>query len=293
MQLFQNNHLSPQAQEEILKIADFAIREDIGEGDHTSLATIPENATGKAKLLVKDAGIIAGVELAQIIFRRIDPSVKMEVFLADGAQVTPGQIAFEVLGSSRSILGAERLVLNFMQRMSGVATKTHQLSSLISHLPAQLLDTRKTTPCIRLMEKWAVRIGGGNNHRFALYDMIMIKDNHVDYAGGIKQAIERTNNYLKSLGKNLKIEIEVRNMDELKQVLQVGQVNRIMLDNFAPDQLRDALALIDRSTYETEASGKINETNIVAYAETGVDYISSGAITHSYKSLDLSLKAEF
>lgn len=290
---FQNNKITDSTKKEILEVIDFAIREDIGEGDHTSLATIPADANGKAKLLIKDTGILAGVELAQMIFDRIDPALKINIHFSDGELVEPGLVAFEVEGSSRSILSSERLVLNFMQRMSGIATKTNQLSSIIHHLPTQLLDTRKTTPCVRLMEKWAVKIGGGNNHRFALYDMIMIKDNHVDYAGGIKQAIERTNSYLKEKQRNLKIEIEVRNMRELNEVLEAGNVHRIMLDNFSPRHLRDALAIIDRSLYETEASGKINEHNILDYAETGVDFISSGSITHSYKSLDLSLKAEF
>ena len=288
-----NNQLTEATKKEILEVIDFAIREDIGEGDHTSLATVPADARGKAKLLVKDSGILAGVELAAMVFHRIDPNLKLTVFLKDGTKVEPGQIAFEVEGSSRSILSSERLVLNFMQRMSGIATKTNQLAAIIQHLPTQLLDTRKTTPGIRLMEKWAVKIGGGNNHRFALYDMIMIKDNHIDYSGGIKQAIERTNSYLNEKKKDLKIEIEVRNMHELKEVLEVGNVHRIMLDNFSPQQLKDALALIDRTKYETESSGKINEHNILEYAETGVDFISSGAVTHSYKSLDLSLKAEF
>ncbi len=290
---FQNNQLSDSTKKTILEIIDFSIREDIGEGDHTSLATIPADAKGKAKLLVKDTGILAGVELAQMIFHRIDPSLKITVFIQDGTQVKPGQIAFEVEGASRSILSSERLVLNFMQRMSGIATKTFQLSSIIKEYKTKLLDTRKTTPGIRLMEKWAVKIGGGNNHRFALYDMVMIKDNHVDYAGGIKQAIDRTNRYLKEKNKDLKIEIEVRNLDELNQVIAVGKVNRIMLDNFSPFEISDALKLIDRSKFETEASGKITEENILDYAKTGVDFISSGSITHSYKSLDLSLKAEF
>lgn len=288
-----NNQLSASTLQEMLEVIDFAIQEDIGEGDHTSLATVPADAQGKAKLLIKDFGILAGVSLAELIFHRIDPSLKLTIFLRDGEKVEPGQIAFEVAGSSRSILSSERLVLNFMQRMSGIATKTDQLSSLIRHLKTQLLDTRKTTPCVRLMEKWAVKIGGGNNHRFALYDMIMIKDNHVDYAGGIKQAIERTNAYLTEKRKDLKIEIEVRNMHELKEVLETGNVHRIMLDNFSPEHLVEALAIIDRSRYETEASGKINEQNILEYAETGVDFISSGSVTHSYKSLDMSLKAEF
>ncbi|MFT5820670.1 MAG: nicotinate-nucleotide pyrophosphorylase (carboxylating) [Crocinitomix sp.] len=280
-------------QDAILEIVDNALREDLGDGDHTSLSTVPENAQGKARLLVKDNGILAGVELAKTIFHRVDSNLKIEVLIEDGTYVEKGEIAFYVTGSSRSILSSERLVLNFMQRMSGIATKTHDLAKIIAHLPCKLLDTRKTTPGIRIMEKWAVTIGGGNNHRFALYDMIMIKDNHVDYAGGISQAIERTNAYLKEKSKSLKIEIETRNIDEVKQVLAVGQVDRIMLDNFTPDQIREALTIIDRDKYETEASGGIAEDTILAYAETGVDYISSGALTHSYKSLDLSLKAEF
>ncbi len=275
----------------LLEIIDFALKEDVGDGDHTSMACIPQTAERKAKLLVKDNGILAGVELAKIIFNRIDANLKMEIFIKDGTPVEYGQIAFYVTGSSRSILTAERLVLNFMQRMSGIATKTNQLAKLIEDLPTKLLDTRKTTPCVRLMEKWAVKIGGGHNHRFALYDMVMIKDNHIDYAGGIKQAINRVNNYLKEKNKQLKIEIEVRNIDELKQVLEVGSVDRIMLDNFTPQQITEALKLIPRDKYETEASGGINEKSIRDYALTGIDYISSGALTHSYKSLDLSLKA--
>lgn len=280
-------------EEDILRIIDNALVEDLGDGDHTSLSTVPAEAQGKARLLVKDNGIIAGVALAKMIFYRVDPNLEIEVLIEDGTYVEKGQIAFYVTGSSQSILSAERLVLNFMQRMSGIATKTHHLAKIIAHLPTQLLDTRKTTPGIRLMEKWAVKIGGGNNHRFALYDMIMIKDNHVDYAGGIDQAIERTNAYLKEKGKSLKIEIETRNLAEVKQVLAKGNVDRIMLDNFSPDEIREALTIIDRSKYETEASGGINEDSILAYAETGVDFISSGALTHSYQSLDLSLKAEF
>lgn len=280
-------------EKEILEIVECALEEDLGDGDHTSLATIPAEATGRARLLVKDDGILAGVELAKIIFRRVDPSLKVEVLIEDGSQVKKGDIAFHVSGSSRSIVSSERLVLNFMQRMSGIATKTNELAKLIEDLPTQLLDTRKTTPCVRLMEKWAVRIGGGNNHRFALYDMIMIKDNHVDYAGGIKNAIIRTNSYLTEKGKDLRIEIETRNLDEVKQVLEVGDVDRIMLDNFSPQQIKEALELIDTKQFETEASGGINGDTIRAYAETGVDFISSGALTHSYQSLDLSLKAEF
>jgi len=279
--------------ESILEIVERALIEDLGDGDHTSLATVPEQGHGKARLLVKDDGVLAGVELAEIIFKRVDPKLQMEVLIKDGARINKGDIAFYVEGPSRSILSAERLVLNFMQRMSGIATKTDELASIIAHIPTKLLDTRKTTPGIRLMEKWAVKIGGGHNHRFALYDMVMIKDNHIDYAGGIQQAIERTHQYLKSKNKSLKIEIETRNLAEVKQVLADGRVDRIMLDNFTPDQIREALSIIDSDKFETEASGGINANSILAYAETGVDYISSGALTHSFKSLDLSLKAEF
>jgi nicotinate-nucleotide pyrophosphorylase (carboxylating) len=274
------------------EIIDNALREDIGEGDHSSLACVPEHGKGIAKLLVKDSGVLAGVELAQRIFKRFDPQLEIEIFIQDGAQVNPGDIAFEVRGSSRSILSTERLVLNFMQRMSGIATQTNEIVGLIADTGCKLLDTRKTTPGIRYMEKWAVRIGGGYNHRFALYDMIMIKDNHIDYAGGIPQAIDRTHAYLKQKGKNLKIEIEVRDFDELHQVLAKGQVDRIMLDNFTPEQLRQALELIP-SHYETEASGGITRETIRSYAETGVQYISVGALTHSFRSLDMSLKAVF
>jgi nicotinate-nucleotide pyrophosphorylase (carboxylating) len=278
---------------EILEIVDSALAEDIGDGDHTSLATVPAEAKGKAKLLIKDSGVLAGVALAEIIFKRVDPLLHIDVLIKDGSKVQYGDIAFHVEGPSRSILSAERLVLNFMQRMSGIATKTYELSHLIEDLPTQLLDTRKTTPRIRLMEKWAVLIGGGNNHRFALYDMIMIKDNHVDYAGGIENAIKRTKTYLEKNNKELKIEIETRNIDEIQEVITVGGVDRIMLDNFSPSEIKEALKIIDSSLYETEASGGINESTIRSYAETGVDFISSGALTHSYQSLDMSLKAEF
>ncbi len=273
-------------------IIDNALKEDIGEGDHSTLACVREDATGEARLLVKDEGVIAGVELAQMIFHRFDPNLNVEIMIKDGSLVKPGDIAFLVKGRSRSILSTERLVLNFMQRMSGIATKTHKLNSLIAGTNATLLDTRKTTPGIRYMEKWAVRIGGGVNHRFGLYDMIMLKDNHVDYSGGIENAINQTRFYLNELGKALKIEIEVRNMEELKEVLKVGGVDRIMLDNFSPDELRKALALIPEE-YETEASGGITESTIRSYAETGVQFISVGALTHSVSSLDLSLKAVY
>lgn len=274
----------------IYKIIDNALREDIGDGDHSTLSCVPESAKGAAKLLVKEDGILAGVELAQMIFLRFDPRLEIEVLLNDGSRVKKGDVAFIVRGSSRSILSTERLVLNFMQRMSGIATQTNKIVSLIDGCNTKLLDTRKTTPGIRYMEKWAVRIGGGFNHRFALYDMIMLKDNHIDYAGGIAPAIQRANDYLKKHDLQLKIEIEVRNEDELRQVLEVGSVDRIMLDNFTPDEIRKVLPLIP-SHYETEASGGITLDTIRAYAETGIQYISVGALTHSVKSLDLSLKA--
>lgn len=276
----------------INEIIDNALREDLGDGDHSSLACVPENAQGKATLYVKDDGVLAGVELAQLIFQRYDSNLKMEIFIQDGTEVKKGDIAFTLTGSSRSILATERLVLNFMQRMSGIATQTRQIVKLIEGTSVQLLDTRKTTPGIRYMEKWAVRIGGGGNHRFALYDMIMLKDNHVDYAGGIKPAIERTNEYLKTTGRDLKIEIEVRNEQELKEVLEVGNVDRIMLDNFTPERIKAVIDTIP-AQYETEASGGITLENIRGYAETGVQFISVGALTHSFKSLDMSLKADF
>lgn len=271
-------------------IIDNALKEDIGDGDHSSLSCVPKNAKGQAKLLVKESGVIAGIELAERIFKRYDPTLEIEIFLKDGDRVQPGDIAFIVRGSSISILSTERLVLNFMQRMSGVATQTRGIVDLIEGTPAKLLDTRKTTPGIRYMEKWAVRIGGGVNHRFALYDMIMLKDNHIDYAGGVKPAIENANAYLKDTGKDLKIEIEVRNEEELEEVLAIGNVDRIMLDNFTPERLKNVLGKIP-DTIETEASGGITIDTIRGFAETGVDFISVGALTHSVKSLDMSLKA--
>lgn len=274
------------------EIIDNALREDIGDGDHSSLSCVPVDATGHATLLIKDEGILAGVELAERIFKRYDPTLVVNIFIQDGTPVKKGDIALDVRGSSRSILATERLVLNFMQRMSGIATQTNKIVRLLDGCSTKLLDTRKTTPGIRFMEKWAVRIGGGYNHRFALYDMIMLKDNHIDYAGGIPQAIQRTNEYLKSTGKKLKIEVEVRDEYELKQVLEVGNVDRIMLDNFTPSQIKAVLPTIP-DKYETEASGGITIETIREFAETGVDYISVGALTHSFTSLDMSLKATF
>lgn len=271
-------------------IIDEALREDIGDGDHTADACIPNEAQGKAQLLVKEDGVIAGVELAQRIFSRFDKNLKVEVFIQDGAEIKVGDIVLTVEGSSRSILKTERLVLNFMQRMSGIATKASNFNKLIAGTNSKLLDTRKTTPLLREIEKWAVKIGGGVNHRFGLFDMVMIKDNHIDMAGGIPQAIERVHQHLKSIGKDLKIEIEVRNFDELNEALSVGGFHRIMLDNFHPDDEKKAVELI-AGRYETEASGGITETSIRAHALSGVDYISVGALTHNIKSLDLSLKA--
>ncbi|MEJ6799081.1 MAG: carboxylating nicotinate-nucleotide diphosphorylase [Crocinitomicaceae bacterium] len=276
----------------IEEIIENALREDIGPGDHSTLSCVPENAKGTAKLLIKDEGILAGVELAKKIFHQFDPTLKMNTLIPDGTPVKYGDIAFTVEGSSRSILTTERLVLNFMQRMSGIATKTNSIVKIIEGTNTKLLDTRKTTPGIRFMEKWAVKIGGGENHRFALYDMIMLKDNHVDYAGGIRQAIERANEYVKSNNLDLKIEIEVRNEDELKQVLETGNVDRIMLDNFTPARISAVLPTIPKQ-YETEASGGITLETIRSYAETGVQCISVGALTHSAKSLDMSLKAVY
>jgi len=276
----------------INEIIDRALQEDIGVGDHSTLSCVPENATGKAELIIKEDGILAGVELALMIFHRFDPALEVQVFLKDGQQVKKGEVAFIVTGSSRSILSTERLVLNFMQRMSGIATQTNKIVKLIEGTSTKLLDTRKTTPGIRYMEKWAVRIGGGYNHRFALYDMIMLKDNHIDYAGGIGPAIDRANDYLFKNELDLKIEIEVRDKSELLEVLEKGNVDRIMLDNFTPDEIREVLALIPEK-YETEASGGITLETIRSYAETGIQFISVGALTHSVKSLDMSLKAKF
>ena len=267
-----------------------ALSEDLGDGDHTSLACINEHEKSAARLEVRERGILAGIGVAKRVFELYDSSLEIEILKNDGDSVIEGDIAFIVKGSARSILSTERLVLNLMQRMSGIATKTHQMVEMISHTNAILLDTRKTTPGMRFIEKEAVAIGGGGNHRFGLYDMIMIKDNHIDYAGGISRAIQKTHSYLDANNKKLKIEIEVRSLNELDEVLTEGKVHRIMLDNFSPKEIANALKRIPQE-YETEASGGITEENIVAYAETGVDYISVGALTHSVKSLDLGLKA--
>ncbi len=267
-----------------------AIKEDIGDGDHTSLACIPAHKEGTSQLLVKQDGILAGIEIAKRVFELIDPNLRVDILLADGVAIKKGDIAFRVQGNSQRILLAERLVLNIIQRMSGIATETNRYVKELEGLATKVLDTRKTTPGMRMLEKMAVKIGGGENHRFGLFDMIMIKDNHVDFAGGISQAIESTQKYLKAEQRNLKIEIEVRNMDELNQVLDYGKVDRIMLDNFTPEQSKIAVELINKR-YETESSGQIRLETIRSYALAGVDYVSVGALTHQISSLDLSLKA--
>jgi nicotinate-nucleotide pyrophosphorylase (carboxylating) len=267
-----------------------AISEDVGDGDHTSLSTIPSEARGKMRLLVKDKGVIAGVEAARQIFRIIDPSVRMKIGIRDGSNVKPGDVVFVVEGKVQVLLTAERLVLNVMQRMSGIATKTKFLQDLCKGTSARVIDTRKTTPGFRFFEKWAVVIGGGANHRYGLYDMILIKDNHVDFAGGIEKAISAANAYLKKKKKKLAIEVETRSLAEVRNVLALGKVNRIMLDNYSISDTRKAVKLIG-GRFEVESSGGINERTIAAYARCGVDFISVGALTHHVSSLDLSLKA--
>ena len=267
-----------------------AIREDVGEGDHTSLSCIPADAQGKAKLLVKDDGIIAGVEFAKQVFNAVDADLKIETLISDGEKVKFGDVVLYVSGSSQSILKAERLVLNAMQRMSAIATKTRFFADLLEGTKTKVLDTRKTTPGIRAIEKWAVKIGGGENHRFALYDMIMIKDNHIDFAGGVLQAIEQTKSYLASKSLDIKIIVEARSLDEIQEILNCGGVYRILIDNFNYEDTRKAVSMIGDKCL-TESSGGINEETIRKYAECGVDYISSGALTHSVYNMDLSLKA--
>jgi len=268
-----------------------AFAEDIGDGDHTTLSCIPETAKGKVHLLVKENGILAGVSVAERIFHTFDPDLIVTVFIRDGAEVKAGDIAFIVEGKIRSLLQTERLVLNVMQRMSGIATTTRDYVKKLEGTHARVLDTRKTTPGMRMLEKEAVRIGGGMNHRIGLFDMILLKDNHVDFAGGIENAIKRAKEYLWQQGKNIPIEIEVRNFDELNQVLAIGGIDRIMLDNFTVEDTRKAVEIVN-GKYEIESSGGITFDTIRAYAETGVDYISVGALTHSVKSLDLSLKKD-
>ena len=271
------------------ELIDLAIKEDIGDGDHSSLGAIAPGTFGRARLLVKDSGILAGMEVAELITEKIDPDLKMHSLLKDGDKIHVGDIAFTLEGSVHSILQAERLLLNFMQRMSGIATHTKRLVDIIEGTKARLLDTRKTSPGMRVVEKWAVKIGGAENHRFGLYDMVLLKDNHIDYAGGVIPAIESTVSYLKSREKDLAIEVETRNIKEVEQALSTGVVDRIMFDNFSPEMMAHAVEVVN-GVCETEASGGITEKTIRSFAETGVDFISVGALTHSVKSLDLSLK---
>jgi nicotinate-nucleotide pyrophosphorylase (carboxylating) len=271
-------------------LISLAISEDIGDGDHTTLAVIKEGTRGKAVLLCKEEGVLAGMRVAPLVFRKIDNTLNFKSLLPDGTLVLPGDQAFEVSGEIRSILTAERLVLNYLQRMSGIATHTHRLCSLVNDLPVKLLDTRKTTPNMRVFEKMAVRIGGGYNHRFGLFDMVLIKNNHVDFAGGVEQALKLTEHYLHSTGRKLQVELEVRNLDELEAALRTGGFQRVMFDNFSVEEMRKAVEMVNRR-YETEASGGINELTLRDYALTGVDFISVGALTHQVKSLDMSLRA--
>ncbi|MEM6814993.1 MAG: carboxylating nicotinate-nucleotide diphosphorylase [Bacteroidota bacterium] len=276
--------------ENINHFIEAALAEDIGDGDHSSLGSIPSSSSSEAHLLIKDDGILAGVDLAARIFEFVDQDLTIECAKKDGDSIDVGEIAFIVSGNSRSILSAERLILNCMQRMSAIATYTNYLCSLIRGSKVKLLDTRKTTPLFRLPEKWAVLIGGGVNHRFGLYDMVLLKDNHIDFAGGVKNAIQSILNYLKENNSTLAIEVEVRSLRELDEVLEIGQIQRVLLDNMLPSDICQAIKMID-GKFETEASGGITEKNITDIAETGVDYISVGALTHSYQSMDMSLKA--
>ena len=272
------------------RLIDLAFAEDIGDGDHTTLCCIPEDAMGKSKLLIKEEGILAGVEIAKEVFHRFDPELKVEVYMPDGTRVKPGDVAMVVTGKVRSLLQTERLMLNIMQRMSGIATMTNRYVERLKGTHTRVLDTRKTTPGMRMLEKAAVKIGGGVNHRIGLFDMILLKDNHVDFAGGIVKAIDRCHEYLEAKGQDLKIEIEVRNFEELQQVLDRGGVHRIMLDNFSPADTRKAVEMV-AGRYETESSGGITFDTLRDYAECGVDFISVGALTHSVKGLDMSFKA--
>ena len=275
---------------EIERIISNAIREDVGSGDHSAQACIPPSATGKANLLVKSHGVLAGVNFAKAVFEQVDSDIKIEVFLEDGSVIKPGDIAFSVQGSSQAILRSERLVLNAMQRMSAIATKTKEFVDKLEGTGAKILDTRKTTPGIRVLEKLAVKIGGGQNHRFGLFDMIMLKDNHIDFGGGVKAAIEKTKKYLQQNNLDLKIVVEARSLQEIKEILEIGGIDRILIDNFDYKDTRQAVKLIN-GRFETESSGGITLDTVREYAQCGVDYISSGALTHSVHNLDLSLKA--
>lgn len=277
--------------EYLLKHIELSLSEDIGDGDHSSLACISKSETNKAKLVAKEEGIICGIDIAREVYALVDKSIKFTAMMKDGDRIKKGDIIFRVEGSAIGILTSERTALNYMQRLSGIATSTNEYVELIKGTGTKLLDTRKTTPSMRLFEKYAVKVGGGYNHRIGLYDMIMLKDNHIDFAGGVENAITKTKEYLKSLGKELKIEVEVRSMEELERVLKIGGINRIMLDNFTPELLQKAIERIG-GKYETESSGGINKDTILNFAKTGVDFISVGALTHQIKSLDLSLVAQ-
>lgn len=277
-------------EELINQLLELAFAEDIGDGDHTTLSTIPADAMGRSRLIIKESGVLAGVEEAEKVLHKVDPSIKMTVMIKDGARVNPGDIAFTAEGPVRSLLVAERTMLNIMQRMSGVATMTRRYQDELEGLHTKVLDTRKTTPGMRIMEKEAVNIGGGTNHRIGLFDMILIKDNHIDFAGGIEKAIERARAYCKENGKDFKIEVEVRSLDDIRRVMAIGGVDRIMFDNFTPELTKEAVALVN-GTMETESSGGITLDNLRKYGEAGVDFISVGALTHSVKGLDMSFKA--
>lgn len=277
-------------EELINQLLDLAFAEDIGDGDHTTMSTIPADAMGRSCLLIKEEGVLAGVKEAEKVLHKVDPSIKMNVMIEDGARVKPGDIAFTAEGPVRSLLIAERTMLNIMQRMSGVATMTRKYQDELEGLHTKVLDTRKTTPGMRIMEKEAVKIGGGTNHRIGLFDMILIKDNHIDFAGGIEKAIQRARDYCKEHSKDLKIEVEVRSLDDIRRVMAIGGVDRIMFDNFTPELTKEAVALVN-GTMETESSGGITIKNLRQYGEAGVDYISVGALTHSVKGLDMSFKA--
>ncbi len=272
------------------ELLNLAFAEDVGDGDHTTLSTIPADAIGRSRLLVKEEGVIAGVEMAEKVLHRVDPSIKVEIIITDGSRVKPGDVAFFAEGPVRSLLVAERTLLNIMQRMSGIATMTRRYQDELEGLKTKVLDTRKTTPGMRMLEKEAVRLGGGTNHRIGLFDMILIKDNHIDFAGGIEKAVERAKNYCRENRKDLRIEVEVRGLDDIRRVLEIGGVDRIMFDNFTPELTREAVALVGGKT-ETESSGGITLDNLRAYGEAGVDFISVGALTHSVKGLDMSFKA--
>lgn len=280
-----------ETKEELIdQLLDLAFAEDIGDGDHTTLSTIPADAMGKSRLIIKEEGILAGVKEAEKVLHKVDPSIKMTVMIQDGSRIKPGDVAFVAEGPVRSLLVAERTMLNIMQRMSGVATMTRRYQDELIGLHTKVLDTRKTTPGMRILEKEAVKIGGGTNHRIGLFDMILIKDNHIDFAGGIEKAVERAREYCKKNNKNLKIEVEVRTLDDIKRVISIGGVDRIMFDNFTPELTKEAVKLV-AGKMETESSGGITLSNLRAYGEAGVDYISVGALTHSVKGLDMSFKA--